>query len=447
MSEHSKKPKLLIAEPSSLTLREIFKSPLIDHFTIETAANGPECIQLLETFKPDLLVVELLLPKMHGIEILKYLKIDPNFASIGVIVTSSLQMLQNYNAAIDLGALYFLPKPYTHQQLFHLIERFFDKNLSPDPFTPLITPIDALAIFHPNQSDPSSPHIKFWGTRGSCPVSGAQYLQYGGNTCCLEIRDKDVVVIIDAGSGIRELGEHLNINPNKPLPILLSHTHWDHIIGFPFFGPAYDPRHQLDIYSPIGYQKEAEALFHDMLAYGYFPIRLEEMRSKLTFKELRDSSSLKFGSYVISCHYANHPGPTLCFKIKTPKKTIGYVTDNEILIGYHGDPLTIEKEHPLFDQHLSLLHFLDDCDILIHEAQYLPKEYLFKAGWGHSSANNVVALLRHLKNCKEWIICHHDPKHTDEDLNKKAQLHKDLVEQAHLHLKVKMAYDGMTIPI
>ncbi len=90
-------------------------------------------------FEPDLLVIELLLYKMHGIEILKYLKKDPNFASIAVIVTSSLQMLQNYNAAIDLGGLYYLPKPYTHQQLFHLIERFFDKNLSPDPLTFLIT--------------------------------------------------------------------------------------------------------------------------------------------------------------------------------------------------------------------------------------------------------------------------------------------------------------------
>jgi phosphoribosyl 1,2-cyclic phosphodiesterase len=171
------------------------------------------------------------------------------------------------------------------------------------------------------------------------------------------------------------------------------------------------------------------------------------MRSKLFFKELRDSSVLEFGSLKISCHYANHPGPTLCFKIKTSNKTIGYVTDNELLIGYHGDPLLIEKTHPLFDQHLSLMQFLEDCDVLIHEAQYTPKEYLFKAGWGHSCVPNVIALLKNLSRCKEWIVTHHDPKHTDDDLMKKNQLQQDLLEKAELSLNVKMAYDGMIYPI
>lgn len=438
--------KILIGEPSSITLREIFKSPLAKNFIIETASNGPECIDLIETFKPDLLIVELLLPKMHGIEILKFLKTDPAYASIGVIVTSSLRMLQNYNAAIDLGALYYLPKPYTHQEIFHLISRYFDHNLHPDPFNPQIPTFENSGCFCPTISTTTS-YIKFWGTRGSSPVSGSKYLQYGGNTSCLEIRDKDLLVIVDAGSGIRELGEHLQVNSSKPLPILLSHTHWDHIIGFPFFGPAYDPKQQLDIYSPIGYQKEAETLFHDMLAYGYFPIRLEEMRSKLEFKELRDSSTLQFNSIKISCHYANHPGPTLCFKFTTPNKTIGYVTDNELLIGYHGDPMTISKEHPLFDQHMSLLRFLEDCDVIIHEAQYLPQEYIFKAGWGHSCVPNVIAFLRHLPRCREWIVTHHDPKHTDEDLMKKAQLQQDLLTQADLNIQCKMAYDGMVYPI
>lgn len=446
MHEHEKKHKILIAEPSTMTLREIFKSSQIDHFLIETVASGPECIEKIEHFKPDLLIVELLLPKMHGIEILKFLKTDPAYSNIGVIVTSSLKMLQNYNAAIDLGALYYLQKPYTHQALFHLIERYFSHRLHPDPFDGPAVQLQEHHSYIPEVSGKTS-YIKFWGTRGSSPVSGAQYLHYGGNTSCLEIHDNACTVIIDAGSGIRELGEHIKSAAGKTLPLLLSHTHWDHIIGFPFFAPAYDPLQTLDIYSPIGYQKEAEILFHDMLAYGYFPVRLEEMRSKLVFKELRDSTVLNFGSLRISCHYANHPGPTLCFKIKTPHKTIGYVTDNELLSGYHGEPASITKDHPLLDQHLLLIDFLQDCDVLIHEAQYLPKEYLLKAGWGHSCVTNVIALLQHLKNCTEWIVTHHDPKHTDEDLMKKSQLHIDLLEKAKLNIHFKMAYDGMLYPI
>lgn len=439
------KHKILIADPSSISLREIFKSPLSKFYEIETASSGPECVDKIESFEPELLIIELLLPKIHAIEILKFLKTDPKHNQIGVIVTSSLRMLQNYNAAIDLGALYYLLKPFNHHELFHLVARFFDHNLHPDPFNPKMPHLEKI------QYDPEvlthESYIKFWGTRGSSPVSGSKYLQYGGNTCCLEINFDDQMILIDAGSGIREIGENLLKKKQKKIPLLLSHTHWDHIIGFPFFLPAYDLSSSLEIYSPIGYEKEAEVLFHDMLAFGYFPIRLEEMKSKMEFKELRDGATLNFGKIKIACHYANHPGPTLCFKIITPNKIIGYVTDNELLIGFHGKPSEITREHPLFDQHLSLMNFLSDCTTLIHEAQYTPKEYLFKAGWGHSCLTNVTAFIKHLKNCQEWIVTHHDPSHTDDDLMQKSQLHQDLLKENNINIHFKMAYDGMIYPL
>lgn len=445
MDENSKK-KILIADPSSITLREIFKSPESSNYNIETVSSGPECIEKIESFRPDLIFVELLLPQMHGIEILKFLKTDPSYQNIGVILTSSLRMQQNYNAAIEFGASYYLQKPYSYHEFFHLIHRFFDGHLTPDPFNGNIPHFEGSNCFNPVLSTTSS-YIKFWGTRGSSPVSGARYLHYGGNTCCLEIKDQDHLVILDAGSGIRELGEHLHHRAGKKITILLSHTHWDHVIGFPFFSPVYHRDEEIDIYSPIGYQKEAESLFHDMLSVGYFPIRLEEMQAKMNFKELRDSSLYTFGSIQIACHYANHPGPTLCFKIITPKKIIGYVTDNELLIGYHGSPQNIGKDHFLLDQHLALLDFLSDCHTVIHEAQYFPQEYYFKAGWGHSSISNAVAFIKHLKHCEEWIVTHHDPKHSDEDLMKKAQMHRDILNECNVNLHFTMAFDGMIYPI
>lgn len=444
MTSTTIKKKILIADPSSTIIREIFKSPEAQHYDIQIVNDGPTCLEALEQFKPDLVCIELLLPKMHGIEILKILKTSPVYASIGVIVTSSLRMLQNYNAAIELGACYFLYKPFSKEEFFSVITRFFNKTLSPDPFNHEMPHFEWGNCFSPLPSTTSS-YLKFWGTRGSSPVSGARYIQYGGNTSCLEVRHHDQLIILDAGSGIRELGDTL---PNmQNIPILISHTHWDHIIGFPFFAPAYQKNCSLDIFSPIGYQKEAEELFQDMLSFGYFPVRLEEMYAKLSFKELRDGACLTFGNIKICCHYANHPGPTLCFKIISPSKTIGYVTDNELLLGFHGNPNNIGTDHYLLEPHLGLLGFLSDCHVLIHEAQYSPQEYHTKVGWGHSSISNAIAFIKHLKKCKEWIVTHHDPKHTDEDLMKKAQLHQDLISECNLDIHFKMAYDGMVYPL
>ncbi len=439
------KKRILIADPSSLTLREIFQSPEAQNYDIQTVDNGPACIELLESFKPHLLCIELLLPKMHGIEILKFLKTDPIYRNTGVIMTSSLTMIQNYNATIELGANYFLTKPFSHGEFFYLVKRYFEGTLSPAPFKTEMPHFEGSTCFNPIVD--SSSYIKFWGTRGSSPVSGAKYIKYGGNTTCLEIRHHDTLIILDAGSGIRELGEILNIQRPQKLSLLIGHTHWDHIIGFPFFAPVYNKNCSIDVLSPIGYQKEAEELFNDMLSFGYFPVRLEEMFASLSFNELRDGSVLKFGDITICCHYAHHPGPTLCFKIISPTKTIGYVTDNELLLGYHGSPQAIGRDHYLLEPHLNLISFLEDCHVLIHEAQYSPQEYYSKVGWGHSSVSNVVALIKHLKKCQEWIVTHHDPRHTDEDLMKKAELHQHLLRESNINIHFKMAYDGMIYPL
>ena len=128
------KKRILIADPSSITIREIFRSPFAQHYDIQTVYNGPECIEKIESFRPHLLFIELLLPKMHGIEILKVLKTDLHYQSIGVIISSSLRMIQNYNAAIELGAIYFLMKPFSNEEFFNLVHKFFDGTLSPAPF-------------------------------------------------------------------------------------------------------------------------------------------------------------------------------------------------------------------------------------------------------------------------------------------------------------------------
>ena len=148
-------------------------------------------------------------------------------------------------------------------------------------------------------------------------------MRFGGNTCCLEIRHNDQVIIIDAGTGIRELGEHLDFSKQKEIPLIIGHTHWDHITGFPFFAPLYNKDCSIQIYSPVGYQKETEELFNDMLAFGYFPVRLEEMFANMKFNKLRDGSTIEFGGIKISCHHANHPGPLCALKSNHREKQLG----------------------------------------------------------------------------------------------------------------------------
>ncbi|MBS0628312.1 MAG: MBL fold metallo-hydrolase, partial [Verrucomicrobia bacterium] len=364
---------------------------------------------------------------------------------VGVILTCYHGMIQNYHCAAKLGANYFLEKPYSISFFFELVDLFFKGNLKLNSFkekkyTP---PIKETAFI---QLPIKNSYLKFWGTRGSNPVAGMEYVQFGGNTPCLEIRNKEDLLIIDAGSGIRGLGQEISSAPDSELNILISHTHWDHLLGFPFFLPLYQPRRKINIFSPVGFEKSTKELFSDMLAYAYFPVSMNDIQSNLTFKEIRDSEVLTFGSITISTHYAFHPGSTLCFKIHIAGKKIGYVTDNEFLLGCQLSPSEIEKKEDLFTPYDSLINFLEDCDILAHEAQYTPEEYLTREGWGHSSVYNACMLIKKAK-IKHWIVLHHDPRHTDAMLLEKEKLHVRILQEIDHPCLIQFAYDGMLFPL
>lgn len=438
------KKKILIADPSLELLKELKKSKQAEKFTIETAENGSECLKKMEEFQPDLLVVDFMLPGMHGIEVLKISKNGHSMKKMGVILTSYHPMVQNYHSAIKSGALYFLEKPFTQTTFFHLIGLFFEGKLSPAPFPQKKMEIHYQAKPTPPPKLPS--YLKLWGTRGSNPVAGSEYVRFGGNTLCLEVRNGDDLVIIDAGSGIRGLGHILHDHKEKRMDILLSHTHWDHLLGFPFFYPIYQQDREVHIWSPVGFEKSSKELFSDMLAYAYFPVGLDDIQSSIFFHDLRDEQVSTFGSIKISTHYSFHPGPTLCFKIEVKGKKIGYVTDNEFLMGCHLSARQAEKKDSLFDPYESLISFLKGCDTLIHEAQYTDEEYLDREGWGHSSITNASILVKKA-GIKQWVITHHDPRHTDEDLLQKHEHHHSVMKQLDYECLIQLAYDGMMIGI
>jgi phosphoribosyl 1,2-cyclic phosphodiesterase len=255
--------------------------------------------------------------------------------------------------------------------------------------------------------------LKFWGTRGSCPVSGPEYQHFGGNTACLEVCYDDTHFIIDAGSGIRPLGNQLSYSQDTPIHIFISHTHWDHINGFPFFKPLSNGNQPIIISSPLGSRRSTEELFHQLLSPEFSPIQFDKIKNRVIFQTIKEKTPIQMGPIVLDFHQTYHTDITLCFKIKTPHEVIGYVTDNEMFRGYCGAIDKIPQE--LLESHFSLIHFLSECDVLIHEAQYLPQQYEKKINWGHSSLLNTIALIKE-SQIQQWFVTHHEPEHTDDDL-------------------------------
>ena len=289
---------------------------------------------------------------------------------------------------------------------------------------------------------PVGPSFRMWGTRGSIPISGAKFVRHGGNTSCVDISEGEERIILDAGSGIRELGLELAKRKPQKLHIFITHTHWDHIQGFPFFAPAYIPGFELNIYGAAGFKKDLGSIFRGQLDSDYFPVQFEDMRAKILFHAV-DKPPMRLGKFTVSWEPTHHPAVTLAFKISTATQSFGYVSDNEFLFGYTGAPQEIDAGNPLVLPHRRLVEFLRGVDVLVAEAQYTNEEYRKKVGWGHSSVSNAC-LLAKLAGVSHWMVTHHDPQHDDDYLDQKLNLTKEILRSINHPMEVRHAYDGLS---
>ena len=437
------KKTIIIGDSSSSLLEEILAHGKAKEFAIFVANDGKNCLELVEKHPPDLVIVEFMLPKAHGIEVLQKVRKKPSLKNTGVILTDYHCLPQNYNSSTISKLNYLLPKPFKIDELFALIEDFFKGGLSPKP---LQDEYDRKPLAPPPVPKQAPCYLKFWGTRGSYPAPGNAFKKFGGDTCCLEVRSQEDLVIIDAGTGMRSLGQSLINSKKKQIPVVLGHTHWDHLLGFPFFYPLHQKEKEIKAFVPVGFDKSAKEVFKDILDYTYFPVSYDDIEAQLLLEDIRDGEELSFGSITLFTHYAFHPGATLCFKIHIGDKVIGYVTDNEFLQGNFSQDPTIEHDEELFTPYASLIEFFTGCDLLVHEAQYSLEEYEERVGWGHSSTYNAALLIKKA-NISHWITTHHDPRHTDEDLEKKKQEHEKILQELQHTCKIDFAFDGMVFPL
>lgn len=245
--------------------------------------------------------------------------------------------------------------------------------------------------------------VKFWGVRGSIAVPGKEYSKYGGNTSCIELRCGETILILDAGTGIRKMGRALQQEFGKTpihVNILISHTHWDHIQGFPFLPHIYIPGNSVTFYG--GHSVSTlEKLIMVQMHREYHPVTIFELAADVDFVELH-SNNFKINDIDIMFTHLLHPGLSLGFRITYRGKVFAYIADNEILP---------DKNMARYNWE-NIGHLIQDADMVVADCQYTDDEYKNKVGWGHSSVSQVVNICEEY-NVKQLYTFHHDPDHTD----------------------------------
>jgi CheY-like chemotaxis protein/phosphoribosyl 1,2-cyclic phosphodiesterase len=408
-------------------------------FEVIAVGDGEEALAKARSDRPDLIIIDIMMPKMHGIDVLKAVLSE---LPVGVIMASAKSFKPDVDQAMMLGAFAFITKPFKEQDLADAVERFFAQR-SASRASP--TSAAAAAAAYAPSLDLTGGYWKLWGTRGSIPVVGPQYARHGGNTSCLEISRGEEVILIDAGSGIRDVGMELVRGAPRHIRLLIGHTHWDHIQGFPFFAPAYVPGFRIDIYGAPGFGKDLESVFRGQLDRDYFPVEMQDMAADLSFHKLEENPCV-FGDVRIGWEFMNHPGATVGFRIEAGSRRISYITDNEFLKGYLGRPHDIHKDDLHVGPFRKTIDFVAGADLLIGEAQYPNDEYPKKIGWGHSSVSNACVLAREA-GVKRWIVTHHDPMHDDQALQRKLDLTRQILRDMGCDIDVTHAFDGMSQPL
>jgi len=268
--------------------------------------------------------------------------------------------------------------------------------------------------------------IKFWGVRGSTPTPQPENLRYGGNTSCVEVRVGEMIYIFDCGTGFRGLGQQLLQEfVDRPVQahIFVSHFHWDHIHGFPFFAPLYEKPQDRFVLHGSSRTRSLRQVMEEQMASPFFPVGINKMKARRDFYEIEEGR-VAFDGVTVQAAWLNHPQGCMGFRLETKDGIFVYATDNE-----PGDAG--------FDKNLRKL--AAGADVLVYDAQYLPEEYeARRRGWGHSHWREAINVVME-SGAKELVLFHHDPNHTDVCIDRVVK------EARNYYPQVRAAAEGMEI--
>ena len=273
----------------------------------------------------------------------------------------------------------------------------------------------------------------FFGVRGSTPCPCDANRRYGGNTACVALeRPGDDPIVLDLGTGLRFWGETLPQDGSFRGTALITHLHWDHVQGLPFFVPINRPGACLDIYGPMQDGVTVGDAFASFMCPPYFPVRIEDLAGDIRFHDVADTD-IAIGDAKVRVRDVPHVGATNGYRVDWDGSTVAYLSDHQ------------QPQDGSMDVSASVLELCDGADLLIHDAQYTPSEFAQKAHWGHCTVEYAVHVARE-SGARRLALFHHDPEHTDADVDRLLAGAQDLAEQAGLD-EVIAAREGLTVAL
>lgn len=286
--------------------------------------------------------------------------------------------------------------------------------------------------------------LQFWGTRGSVPSPGPRTVRYGGNTPCVEVRTSDGwLIILDAGTGIRELGRSLIARAGgSPIAgdIFLTHAHWDHIQGIPFFGPIFERGNHFTIWGSRSLERSVDRVVRDQMSPVVFPVSFEELAATIDFCEIAEGRQQVHGCEV-SAFQVKHPGGALGYRfaeLNDKRDVLVYISDNEL-----GDGAVYDQRGGWRE---GLVQFVRGAKVLVHDTMYTSEEYERHRGWGHSTYNDAVELAIEA-GVEQLVLFHHKPERSDDEVDRRAEECRDIATRRGSRLEVVAAAEGMTLTI
>jgi phosphoribosyl 1,2-cyclic phosphodiesterase len=298
----------------------------------------------------------------------------------------------------------------------------------------------------------SPTRLKFWGTRGSISVPGRRTLGYGGNTTCVEVRADGEIIVLDAGSGIRSLGvaleKEFRSQPIK-LSLLITHAHWDHIQGLPFFAPAYEKKNEIRVRGYDGVDMSFGMIMSEPMRAPFFPIAMRELSARIDIKKLPEME-FSFGKVQVRARFVNHPGVCAGYRLFTSAGSVAFLPDHEPYQFLHSarnrDMSPEERKKIAEEERIGLVDFLHGSDILILDAQYTDAEYETHVGWGHGSVSSAVSLALDAE-VRRLLLFHHDPSHDDTMLDAMLDDARRLIRERGQDLEVDGAREGEEVSL
>ncbi len=411
-------------------------------WSVVDCGDGERGVALAREHRPAVILCDLLMPGVNGFRVCASIRGDHALRYSLLVAMSGRDFDDTRQTALEAGADEFLPKPIDASRLFEILERMS----APPPFAPREFDTSRVLCERP-------PFLRFWGVRGSVPVPGPATVRLGGNTSCVEVRYGGEILILDCGTGVRALGDSLQSEfAGQPLrlSLLITHSHWDHVQGFPFFQPAYEASNQIRVFGFEGAREGLAGIFSGQMESPYFPIGLGQLPSHVVFEELKQMD-FKVGPVPVRAAFVNHPGICVGYRIEVPSCPIVYIPDHEpflrkLIARQAGAATPADASDFARREDERLVEFIRGAEILILDAQYDEAEYQAHIGWGHSCIDDAVDLAVR-GQARRLFLFHHDPTHSDDRLEAMLNVAREAAAARRSPLQIDLAREGLQVAL